>query len=77
MHIKVSKKADKARRLKAEKEKPMAVNMPKGYGRPLKPISPETVRAHFEQGYRSGEDWKPGRVSNKFRENYDQIRWDK
>jgi hypothetical protein len=42
----------------------------------------ESMKKHHDEVVyykqrKGGEDWFHGRVSNKYRENYDQIKWEK
>ena len=77
MLTKISNKADKKRRLKAEVENPQPSNLPIGYGKPLQKLTPEQVTKHYEQNiFRSSTDWKPGRVTRPYRDNYENIKWD-
>lgn len=36
-------------------------------------IPPEAVMEGYKQGFRGNTDWKPGRVSQPYREHYDEI----
>lgn len=76
MLIKVSQEADKKRRLKAEDEKPTKENLPIGYGRPAEKLSVQQVEKHYQDNFRSGADWKPGRVTPAYRDGYENIEWD-
>lgn len=72
--IVISQKGEKARRLKAENEKPSPLNLPIGYGKPAKKISVQEMEKHYRENiFRAGNDWKPGRVTPAYRANYDEI----
>ena len=77
MLLKISNKAEKKRRLKAENESPKLSNLPVGYGKPHKKLTAKEVTKNYEQNiFRASVDWKPGRVTKSYRDRYDQIEWD-
>jgi len=71
MLIKVSQKADKKRALKHDREKGGYCDVPSHKGS----LSADAVTNNYRNSFRKDEDWKPGRVTNEFRKNYDKIDW--